>query len=64
MSNIFKYTASLDMMYSAANSASVADVITCLMMCAMLSTVPLFCGIVALFDKKNILRLCCEPLVR
>jgi hypothetical protein len=34
------------------------------MMCAMLSTVPLFCGIVALFDKKNILRLCCEPLVR
>ena len=47
------YTASLDMMYSAADSASVADVITCLMMCAMLSTVPLFCGIVALFDKKK-----------
>ena len=47
------YTASLAMMYNAANSASVADVMTCLIMCAMLSTAPLFCGMVALFDKKK-----------
>ena len=50
---ILMYTASLAMMYSAASSASVADVMTCLMMCAILSTAPLFCGMVALLDRKK-----------
>ena len=50
---ILMYTALRAMMYNAASSASVADDITCLMMCAMLSTAPLFCGIVELLDKKK-----------
>ena len=41
------YTTSCAMMYSAASSASVADVMTCLIMWAMLRIAPLFCGIVA-----------------
>ena len=40
-------------MYNPDNYASVADVITCLMMCAMLSTAPLFAGIVVLIDRKK-----------
>ena len=47
------YTDSLGMIYNAANSASVADVMMCLMMCAMLSTAMLFCGMVASFDRKK-----------
>ena len=50
---IMMYTASCDMMYSAASSASVADVMTCLIMWAMLRTAPFFCGIVASLDKKK-----------
>ena len=46
-------TASRAMMYSPANSASVADDMTCLMMCAMLRTAPLFGGMAASFDKKK-----------
>ena len=42
---ILVYTASLAMRYSPASSASVADVMTCLMMCAILSTASLFGGI-------------------
>ena len=49
INTILIYTASRFMMYSATNSALVADVMTCLMMCAMLSTAPLLAGIVALF---------------
>jgi len=47
------YTLLLVPWYSAANSASVADVITCLMMCAMLSTAPLLVGIVASLDRRK-----------
>ena len=50
---ILIYTASHAMMYNAANSALVADVMACLMMCAMLSTAPLLAGIVALFERKK-----------
>ena len=52
------YTASRAMMYNAANSASVADVMTCLMMCAMLSTAPLLAGIVASLERKK-----CPPVL-
>ena len=52
---ILVYTASRAMMYSAASSASVADVMTCLIMCVMLKIAPLFWGIVALLDKKKFL---------
>ena len=48
---IMMYTASLDMVYKAANSASVADGITCFIMWDMLSTDPLFCGMVELLDR-------------
>ena len=47
------YTASRAIMYRAANSASVADDITCLMMCAMLSTAPLLGGIGDSSDRKK-----------
>ena len=47
------YTLLLVPWYSAANFASVADVITCLMMCAMLSTAPLLVGIVASLDRRK-----------
>ena len=50
---ILMYTALRAMMYSAASSASVADVMTCLIMWAMLRIAPLFCCIVALLDKKK-----------
>ena len=50
---ILMYTASRSMMYSAVSSASVADVMTCLIMCAILIIAPLFCGIVALLDKNK-----------
>ena len=39
---IMMYTALHTMIYSDASSASVADVMTCLMMCAMLRIAPLF----------------------
>ena len=44
---ILMYTASCAMMYSAASSASVADVMMCLIMCVMLRIAPLFWGIFA-----------------
>ena len=47
------YTYLRAMMYSAATLASVADVMTCLIMWAMLIIAPLFCGIVALLDNKK-----------
>ena len=47
---ILMYTASHAMMYSDASLASVDDVITCLIMWAMLRTASLFCVIVALLD--------------
>ncbi len=53
VNTILIYTASRAMMYNAANSASVADVMTCLMMCAMLSTAPLLAGIVALLEREK-----------
>ena len=43
---IMIYTASLDMMYKAANYASVANDITCFIMWDMLRTDPLFCDMV------------------
>ena len=47
------YTASRAMMYSADSLAVVADVMTCLIMWAMLRIAPLFCGIVISLDKKK-----------
>jgi hypothetical protein len=40
-------------MYRAANSASVADDMTCLMMCAMLRIAPLLGGLSQSWDKKK-----------
>ena len=50
---ILMYTASRAMMYMPASSASVADVMTCLMICAMLRTAPLFAGIAASLERKK-----------
>ena len=50
---ILIYMASRAMMYSATSLDSVADVMTCLIMWAMLIIAPLFCGIVASLDKKK-----------
>ena len=50
---ILMYTASLAMMYKAANSASVAYDITCFIIWAMFRTALLFCGMVELLDKKK-----------
>ena len=47
------YTASLDMMYKVANSASVAYDITCFIMWDMLRTAPLFCGMVESIDREK-----------
>ena len=47
------YTASRAMMYNAASSASVADDMTFLMMCAMLRIAPLFGGSFVLYDIKK-----------
>ena len=47
------YTASLAIMYSPINSALVFDVITGLMMCAMLRTAPLLFGMVVLLERKK-----------
>ena len=47
------YTASLVMMYKAANSVSVADDIKFFNMWDMLRTAPFFCGMVELFNKKK-----------
>ena len=41
------------MMYNVVSSDSVADDITGLMICAMLSTSPLFCGIIESIDKNK-----------
>ena len=50
---ILIYTASRAMMYNPASSASVADVMTCFIMCAMFKIAPLFGGILLLFDRKK-----------
>ena len=50
---ILMYTASLDIIYKAVNSASVADDITCFTMWAMLRTAQLFCGMVESLDRKK-----------
>ena len=50
---ILVYTASLSMMYKAANSSSVADDMACFVMWAMLRTAPLFCDMVELLDRKK-----------
>ena len=50
---ILMYTASRAIMYDAANSAYVADDITCFIMWDMLSTDQLFCGMVESLDKKK-----------
>ena len=47
------HIASLAIMYSPANSALVADVITCLVMCAMLRAAPLLFGMVVLLERKK-----------
>ena len=52
-STILMYTASRAFMYSPASSASVADDMTFLMMCAKFSTAPLFGGMVVLLDRKK-----------
>ena len=52
-STILMYDASRVMMYSTTSSASVADFVACLIMWAMLIIMSLFCGIVALLDKKK-----------
>ncbi len=56
---ILMYTASLAIMYNPANSASVAEDITCLIMWEMFSTTPLFGGIGVSPDKKK-----CPPARR
>ena len=53
VNTILVYTSSRAMMYSAANSASVADVMMCLMMGVIFSTVLLLAGIVASLDRKK-----------
>ncbi len=50
---ILMYTASLAIMYSPANSVSVDEDITCLIMWAMFSTALLFGGIGVSLDRKN-----------
>jgi len=62
-SMILMHMASRAMMYSAANSASVVDDITCLIMCAMLSMAPLLTGILALLERKSVLLHDCALLV-
>ncbi len=52
-SMVLMYTASRAIMYRPASSASVADDITFLMICAMFSTAPLFGGTVVSLDKKK-----------
>ena len=47
------YTALHAMMYSAASSASVADVMMCSIMWMMLIIAPFFCGEFASLDKKK-----------
>jgi hypothetical protein len=54
---ILMYTASLAIMYSPTNSASVAKDILCLIMWEMLSTAPLFGGIGVSLDRKKNVRL-------
>ncbi len=50
---ILMYTASLAIMYNPANSTSVAEDITCLIMWAMFSAAQLFGGIGVSMDKKK-----------
>ncbi len=50
---ILMYTASLAIMYSPADSTSVAEDIMCLIMWAMFSTTPLFGGIGVSLDRKK-----------
>ncbi len=50
---ILMFTASIAIIYNPANSTSVAEDITCLIMWAMFSTTPLFGGIGVSLDKKK-----------
>ena len=50
---ILMYTAYRAMMYNYANSASVANDITCFIIWAMLRTAPLFCGMLEFLYKKK-----------
>ena len=47
------YTASLAMMYKAANLALVVDAIMCLMICVMLRMAPLLGRMLALVERKK-----------
>ena len=58
-SMILIYTALCAIMYSPASSASVADDMTFLMMCAMFGIAPLFGGMVVLLVERSVPRLCC-----
>ena len=51
-SMILMYTALRVIMYKPANLDSAADDITCLIMCAMLRTSPLFFGMVLLLERN------------
>jgi len=53
LSMILMYTALRAIICRPANLASVAYNITCLIMCAMLSTAPLFCGMVLSLERKK-----------
>ena len=50
---MYMYTASHAIIYRPANSASVADDMTCLIMCAILSMAPLLGGMSAPLDRKK-----------
>ena len=50
---ILMYTASLAMIYNAASSASVADVMTCFIICAMFNIAPLLGGMLLLLERKK-----------
>ena len=49
---ILMYTASRAKMYNAASASSVDNLLTCLIMWAVLRIAPLFCGILASLNKK------------
>ena len=49
------YTVSRTIIHKPFNSASVSDVMTCVMMCAMLRMAPLLAGIVVLLERKKCL---------
>ena len=52
-SMIWMYTTSCAIIYKPGNCASVADSITCLMLCAVLRMATLFSGVVVSLERKN-----------